>query len=147
MKRLKPVPLSLLMILSLCFIFTCWQGIADPLTPKQKARIILKPEMYDVFYGKADRVYLNGFWKFRQEVNVLKQTGNELSALKNNANPTSDAGLEHGYYKPESDVSAWGEGAVVRWRPVLRGSDRDGSSSGGGFQALALGAMERQKGI
>ena len=109
MKRLRLVSLSLLVILSLCCIFTCWQGIADPLTPEQKERIILKPEMYDVFYRKADRIYLNGFWKFKREVNVLKQTGNRLSALKNAANPPSDAGLEHGYYKPEFDVSSWGE--------------------------------------
>ena len=77
---------------------------------EQKTRLLLEPEMQDAFYGKVDRIYLNGFWKFKKEVNFLKQQGGKIvQAVANTENPTTDTGLAKEYYKPEYDVSTLDE--------------------------------------
>ena len=52
------------------------------LTPEQKAAIVLEPELSDAFYGQIDRLYLNGMWKFKPELNLLEAQPGENMRFK-----------------------------------------------------------------
>ncbi len=147
MGRLALAPLLSFMVLSLCCIFTCRQGIADSLTPEQIEQIILKPEMHDIFHGKVDRIYLNGFWKFKKEVNVLKKEGNRIVASEKTDNPASDAGLEQRYYNPEFDVSTWEDILVpFPWNYFLEQQKTKIAFAGVGYYRTTFDVPESKEG-
>ena len=82
------------------------------LTPEQKAAIVLEPELSDAFYGQVDRLYLNGMWKFKPELNLLEAQPGENMRFKQGAdmrNPAVDAGLTSGYFRPGYDAKSWSE--------------------------------------
>ncbi|MFC1504788.1 glycoside hydrolase family 2 protein [Spirochaetota bacterium] len=70
-----------------------------------KKKYLLKPEHHDIFYGKADRIYLNRFWKFKSVINMIN---------KKTANPKTDIGLAKKYYTPAYNDADWNE-QLVPW--------------------------------
>lgn len=98
--------------------------LPEGLTAEQRAGLILEPKFSDAFFGQVDRQYLNGFWKFRPELNLLRRQDAEtvVSAdSKPTTAPESDAGLTEGYFKPEFDASGWEEIPVPwGWNIAIR---------------------------
>jgi len=96
---------------------------AAELTPEQKQALILRPEHYDVMHGKIDRISLNGWWKFKRELNVLQREAGKLVCPEEARTcPETDPGLERGYQRPDYDAAGWDEILVPKksWnQPVL----------------------------
>ena len=89
------------------------------LTAEQRERFILKPQYADIWYGKADRIYLNGYWKFKEALNVLKRENGQV-VDQEVPDPGQDEGLSQGYFRPDYDASGWGEIAVpLPWNQQL----------------------------
>jgi len=62
-------------------------------------------------YGKTDRIYLNDFWKFKKEINILKREGSKVVlSAESKGSPIHDAGLDKG-------------GATARLRCLIVGGD------------------------
>ncbi|MBN1673653.1 MAG: hypothetical protein JXR37_21580 [Kiritimatiellae bacterium] len=94
----------------------CTTLAAAELTPQQKQALILRPEHYDVMHGKVDRISLNGWWRFKGEVNVLKKEGAKLVCPDESREcPQTDPGLEKGYPRPDYDAAGWRE-VPVPWK-------------------------------
>ncbi len=91
---------------------TAGESLLSPnLTAAQRASLILEPEFADAFYGQVDRLYLNGYWKFKSEINLLERRVGKVISIdpKMTKAPDTDAGLTQGYYKPAFDASGWTE--------------------------------------
>ncbi len=85
------------------------------MSQKERDALVLQPKHHDIFYGKADRLYLDGFWKFKEAVNFLvKKKGKIYLAAKDTKNPKTDVGLQEKYYEPKYDDSSWSE-MLVPW--------------------------------
>ena len=84
---------------------------AAELTEAEKAARILEPELQDAFHGQVDRMYLNGWWKFKPVVNFIEKKGDEVKFKEGcpTANPKSDEGLEKGFFHTEFDTKDWSE--------------------------------------
>lgn len=123
------------------------------LTPEQRASVILEPELADAFYGQVDRLYLNGYWKFKPEINLLERKGSKAVSVdpKMTKAPASDPGLVQGYFKPEFDASAWDE-IPVPWSwnyrvqaPVEKGITRI-AFAGLGYYRTTFSVPKEKKG-
>lgn len=81
------------------------------LSPEQRAGVIVEPDCADAEHGQVDRLYLHGYWKFKPVVNLLRREGGRIVAggPATAAPPASDPGLEQGWFRPDCDVSSWGE--------------------------------------
>ncbi len=93
-----------------------WFGVVEPQAKAATtdACYVLEPSHWDTFYGKADRLYLTGYWKFKPVVNALKQLGNKVVRGDSTTDPGTDAGIENGYFRPDFDDSSW-DALPVPW--------------------------------
>ncbi len=88
--------------------------------------LILEPEYCDALYGKSDRVYLHGLWKFQQELNTMELKGNNIvEKTPEQIKALSDKGIQNGYFKREFDDSKWSEYPVpLPWNVDLNSTEK-----------------------
>lgn len=119
------------------------------LTPEQRDSVNLEPEYSDAFYGQVDRLYLYGFWKFKPVLNLLKRDGKKIIAIDPKAvtPPTSDVGLEKGYFRADYDVSGWEDMPVPwTWNMPVDSGFRKTAFAGLGYYRTAFQIPAGKKG-
>jgi len=85
-------------------------------------KLVLEPSQSDALYGHVDRIYLDGIWKFKPEVNFLTTKGNRVVEKKEPVEMLmkDDQGEALGYYKVDFDDSSWSEMPVpLPWNVEL----------------------------
>jgi hypothetical protein len=88
--------------------------------------VLLEPELSDIFHGQADRIYLDGVWKFKPELNVLERKDGK-TAVRPDAQAllANSKDLEAGYFREGFDDSRWAEAPV----PLSWNVDTDKSAA------------------
>ena len=108
------------------------------------------PKHTDLFYGKRDCIYLNGYWKLRKLSNTED-------------NPEDDLGMKEGFWRVDYNDSSWvdqyvpwdwnvahpvyEEGTVLEpiWKPIWKLRKRKYKFSGVGWYRTMVKALENYK--
>ena len=89
----------------------------------QRESLLLEPEFSDAMHGQSDRLYLDGFWKFKPEINSLERKKGARQITEKDAatkNKLVDNGARDGYFKSSFNDSSWDEIPVpMPWQIAL----------------------------
>lgn len=97
------------MAVGVCTAFTASAFAAD------LENYLVKPQYYDIFYGRDHVQHLTGVWKFKPVVNVLVKKGNGIYPAESTADPGTDEGLTAGYFREDFTDADWSD-VPVPWR-------------------------------